>query len=207
MQRVRSFLGANFHWHQRLTESGTDLEVMRTLQSMIRGESVVLIAEQARTGGAWGNPVPQPHRLPSFRSSLMTGYGMSYEAATAYMERYNDMVDEVNAATARYATGAASSLIEAASDVADTAGPPGDAQPFEYIPDAVSGDVDELAASTNNPKFAAKMLGYDQKTFGDILHSFKPDNGLGPADNVIWHDNGDVYFNGNFIANFHDWAN
>ncbi|MCC8401405.1 hypothetical protein LJ655_05765 [Paraburkholderia sp. MMS20-SJTN17] len=83
----------------------------------------------------------------------------------------------------------------------------GDAQPFEYIPDTVSGDVQELAASTNNPKFAAKMLGYDQHTFGDILHDFKPDNGLGPADNVIWHDNGDVYFNGRFVANFHDWAN
>jgi hypothetical protein len=85
--------------------------------------------------------------------------------------------------------------------------PLADAQPFEYAPGAVSGDVDELAASTNNPKFAAKMLGYDQDTFGDILHNFKPDNGLGPADNVIWHDNGDVYFKGNFIANFHDWAN
>ncbi|ANB74548.1 hypothetical protein AYM40_04705 [Paraburkholderia phytofirmans OLGA172] len=64
-----------------------------------------------------------------------------------------------------------------------------------------------MPASTNNPKFAAKMLGYDQNTFGDMLHNFKPDNGLGPADNVIWHDNGDVYFNGDFIANFHDWAN
>ncbi len=39
------------------------------------------------------------------------------------------------------------------------------------------------------------------------MHNFKPDNGLGPADNVIWHDNGAVYFKGNFIANFHDWAN
>ncbi|MGF6636130.1 hypothetical protein [Paraburkholderia sp. MM6662-R1] len=83
----------------------------------------------------------------------------------------------------------------------------GDAQPFEYVPDALSGDVVELAASTNNPNYAAKMLGYDRKTFGAILHRFKPGNGLGPADNVIWHDNGDVYFNGNHIGNFHDWAN
>jgi hypothetical protein len=83
----------------------------------------------------------------------------------------------------------------------------GDAQPFECAEEAVTGETEELAASTNNPKFAAKMLGYDQKTFGDILHRFKPDNGLGPADNVIWHDNDDVYFNGNFLANFHDWAN
>ncbi|AET88972.1 hypothetical protein BYI23_A011340 [Burkholderia sp. YI23] len=81
------------------------------------------------------------------------------------------------------------------------------AEPFEYVPSDLSGDAEQLAASTNNPRFAAKMLGYDYKRFGDILHDFKPDNGLGPADNVIWHDNGDVYFNGNFVANFHDWAN
>jgi hypothetical protein len=43
----------------------------------------------------------------------------------------------------------------------------------------VSGDVEELAASTNNPKYAAKMLGYDQNTFGDMLHNFKPTTALG----------------------------
>lgn len=96
----------------------------------------------------------------------------------------------------------------AASDAGDdTSTPLGDAQLFDYTPDAVNDDTEDLAASTNNPNYAAKMLGYDRKTFGDILHDFKPANGLGPADNVIWHDNGDVYFNGNFVANFHDWAN
>jgi len=59
---------------------------------------------------------------------------------------------------------------------------------------------------TNNPNYAAKTLGYDRKTFRDILHLFKKDNGLGPADNVIWHDNGDVYFQGNRIGSFHEWA-
>ncbi|HYS65949.1 MAG TPA: hypothetical protein VEN30_19340 [Paraburkholderia sp.] len=83
----------------------------------------------------------------------------------------------------------------------------GDAQPFEYRPDAVSGDVEELAASTNNPKFAAKMLGYDYKTFGTMLHKFKDANGLGPADNSIFHDNGDVEFNGRiFEDSIHDYA-
>ena len=85
--------------------------------------------------------------------------------------------------------------------------PLGDAQPFEYTPGAVSGDVEELAASTNNPKFAAKMLGYDYKTFGKILHKFKDANGLGPADNSIFHDNGDVEFNGQiFQDSIHDYA-
>jgi hypothetical protein len=51
------------------------------------------------------------------------------------------------------------------------------------------------------------MLGYDQETFSDMLHVFKPKNGLGPADNVIWHDDGSVEFNGNILDdNFHDYA-
>jgi hypothetical protein len=95
-----------------------------------------------------------------------------------------------------------------ATSVVDTNAPTllGNAQPFEYTPDTLCGDVEELAESTNNPNYAAKMLGYDRKTFGDILHLFKKDNGLGPADNVIWHDNGDVYFKGNRIGSFHEWA-
>jgi hypothetical protein len=105
VQRVRSFLGTNFHWHQRLAKNGADLEVIETLQFMIRGESVVVIAEQARTGGAGGNPAPKAQAVPSFRSSLMSSYGMSYDAAAAYIERYNDMVDPVNAVAARMRAG------------------------------------------------------------------------------------------------------
>ncbi|MGF6601257.1 hypothetical protein P3T23_005998 [Paraburkholderia sp. GAS448] len=205
VQRVRSFLGKNFHWHERLAKNGADLEVIQTLQSMIRGESVVLTAEQSRTGGASGDPAPKPKAFPSFREQLMTGSGMSYEAATAYMERYNDMVDRVNAVAARYANGAASSLADAAGDLAETATPLGDAQPFGYTPDAVRGDVEELAASTNNPNYAAKMLGYERKTFGDMIHAMKFDNQLRGDDNVIWHDNGDVYFNGMKIDNMHNY--
>ena len=64
VQRVRSFLGTNFHWHERLAKNGADLlEVVETLQSMIRGESVVLVGEQSRTGGAGGNPAPKPQGL------------------------------------------------------------------------------------------------------------------------------------------------
>jgi Domain of unknown function (DUF4279) len=144
-------------------------------------ESVVLITEQSRTGGAEIDPVAKPKGFASFREELMTGLGMSYEAATAYMDRYNDMVDEVNAVADRYANGAASSLADAASDLTETATSLGDAQPFEYAPDAVSEDAEKLAASTNNPNYAAKMLGYDRKTFNKMLHIFKPKNGLGPA--------------------------
>jgi hypothetical protein len=98
--------------------------------------------------------------------------------------------------------------IDLFNDASDgTSTPLGDADPFEYGQGDVSGEVDELAASTGNPKFAAKMLGYDQETFSDMLHVFKPRNGLGPADNVIWHDDGSVEFNGNILDdNFHDYA-
>jgi hypothetical protein len=83
----------------------------------------------------------------------------------------------------------------------DTLTPFGNAQPFDYSEDMPDGDAEELAASTNNPGYAARMLGYDQKTFGDMIHVMKPANGLGPADNVIWHDNGDVSYNGKVIDN------
>jgi hypothetical protein len=62
-----------------------------------------------------------------------------------------------------------------------------------------------LAASTNNPNYAAQMLGYDRKTFGNMTHSMKDDLDLGSADNVIWHDSGDVEFNGQIIGNMHDY--
>ncbi|MEA3083903.1 MAG: hypothetical protein QOC89_1600 [Paraburkholderia sp.] len=83
----------------------------------------------------------------------------------------------------------------------------GDASPFEYIEDVVSAATEELAVRTRNPDYAAKMLGYDRKTFGYMLHIYKPRNGLGPADNVIWHDDGSVEFNGKILNdNFHDYA-
>jgi hypothetical protein len=77
---------------------------------MIRGESVVLVAEQSRSGGSAAAATPAQPKMRSFRESLMTEYGMTDDAATAYIDRYNDMVDRVNAVAERYANGAASSL-------------------------------------------------------------------------------------------------
>ncbi|WP_321944511.1 hypothetical protein [Paraburkholderia tropica] len=85
--------------------------------------------------------------------------------------------------------------------------PLGDAQPFEYQAAGLSDVTEELAASTNNPRYAAKMLGYDQNTFSEMLHVFKPANGLGPADNVIFHDDGSVEFNLRILDdNIHNYA-
>ncbi|MET3818310.1 hypothetical protein ACVK00_005570 [Burkholderia sp. PvR073] len=72
--------------------------------------------------------------------------------------------------------------------------------------DALLGPLVASAASTNNANFAAKMLGYDRKTFGQMLHVLKPANGLGPADNLIFHDSGDVEFKGVILDNIHDYA-
>jgi hypothetical protein len=169
VQRVRSFLGKNFHWHERLAKSGADLEVIETLQSMIRGESVVLIAEQSRTGGAWTDPAPKPKPFPSFREQLMTGSGMSYEAATAYIESYNASVERINAALAQSASRAASSLADAASDLAETSTPLGDAQPFEYGADTTVGNAFEIAKTPNlgDPGWYTNPGSGQMRLFGD----------------------------------------
>lgn len=84
--------------------------------------------------------------------------------------------------------------------------PGGSLQPYQYVPVPVSDDVEELAASTNKENFAARMLGYDRKTFGDMIHAMKYFYNLRGDDNVIWHDDGDVEFNGEIIDNMHNWA-
>jgi hypothetical protein len=64
----------------------------------------------------------------------------------------------------------------------------------------------ELAASTMNPKYAARMLGYDMNTFGGMIHRFKPEHSLRPNDNLQFYDNGDVFFQGQYVGNIHDFA-
>jgi len=81
----------------------------------------------------------------------------------------------------------------------------GDAQPFDYVPDDLGGEIEQLAASTNNPNYAAKMLGYERKIFGKMVHTMKDGLDLGGADNVLWHDNGDIEFKGDIIGNMHDY--
>lgn len=84
--------------------------------------------------------------------------------------------------------------------------PLGDANVFDYADSPLSGDIQELAASTTNPNFAAKMLGYQRKIFGNMIHQMKDANDLGGADNVLWHDNGDVEFKGVVIDNMHNYG-
>lgn len=63
----------------------------------------------------------------------------------------------------------------------------------------------EPVASTISPDYAAKMLGYDRQTFGDMIHAFKDFYHLKPNDNVHFHDNGDVFFQGRYLGSIHDF--
>jgi len=50
-KRVRRFLDENFHWHDRLAKSGSDLEVVEILFAMVSGGSIVVIPETRRAVG------------------------------------------------------------------------------------------------------------------------------------------------------------
>ncbi|QQC65214.1 hypothetical protein [Paraburkholderia ginsengisoli] len=198
VQRVRSFLATHFHWHQRLLKSGTDLEVIQTLQSMIRGESVVLVTEPFRSAGSAAAATPAQPTMRSFRESLMTEYGMTYDAATAYIESYNDMVDRVNAVTDRYPNGTASSLADAVDDdLTENATPLGDAQAFDYQPaDVPEGTVFDLAKTpnegdpgtwyTNRGSGQMRLYGDDRKAAVDF--DFDHDHGQGAPHAHNWNN-------------------
>ncbi|SMG45145.1 hypothetical protein [Paraburkholderia susongensis] len=90
----------------------------------------------------------------------------------------------------------------------DARTPLGNTQPFEYsendFPDATG--TEELAGTTNE-KYARKMLGYDSSSFREMIHRFKKSNGIGPNDDLEFEENGDVYFNGDYLDNFHGYDN
>jgi len=59
VQRVREFLGTNFHWHDRLAKTGSDLEIVQTLFDMVNGESVVVIPEDGSRSAGIGSSLPE----------------------------------------------------------------------------------------------------------------------------------------------------
>ena len=202
VRRVRQFLGENFHWHDRLAKSGTDLNVVQTLQDMVRGGSVVVMPEDRPRSGSAGVSASAPARRETFHEMVMEKMGLSAAAAWDYVDWYNDTVTRLD--EAEEARKGIAKTVDA-SNYANASTPLSDAGAFEYRPDVVSGKAQELAASTNNPNYAAKMRGYDRDTFGDMIHAMKSENGLKGDDIVIWHDNGDVHFNGMKIDNMHNY--
>ncbi|MBR8212894.1 hypothetical protein KDW61_29955 [Burkholderia cenocepacia] len=181
---------------------GTPLDALKSAIEI--GRVAVEIDRGVGGGGGGGQPSIPPFprasrlasvpRMTSLRAdkplpSWATPGDVSGDSLLAYLE---SVIGGGGAGGAAGFTGGASSLL-------------GDAQPFDYA-ERAGERVESLAAATNNPSFAARMLGYDRKTFGQMLHILKPANGLGPADNVIFHDSGDVEFKGVIIDNIHDYA-
>ncbi len=81
-----------------------------------------------------------------------------------------------------------------------------DAQPFGYYEDIQDGDTAKVAGTTNE-KYARKMFGYSNSAFREMIHRFKKTNGIGPNDDLEFEENGDIYFNGDYIDNFHAYDN
>ncbi|SAL44543.1 hypothetical protein [Caballeronia humi] len=235
VKRVRLFLRANFHWHERLANSGTDLDVVETLMDMVRGGSVLVVPEDAPVSAGlpaaspaassfWGVENYDPPRYASVQEQYQAQLA-DWEANATPWEEIEAMNDSINAkfmhAVMRVEPTRLLPLFERAGWISKyglpdpskwaeegaVSTPLGDALPFEYGEEALGGEVEELAASTRSPRFAAKMLGYDQHTFSAMLHEFKPENGLRPSDNVIFFDDGSVEFNGKLIDdNMHNYA-
>ncbi|CAM2179696.1 conserved hypothetical protein [Paraburkholderia sacchari] len=146
-------------------------------------------------------------RTPYVPVAARAAASVSKAASSSGGDYWPGVVEEVAGAMLREDDSAGDSGINLFGDGGgDGSTPLGYAQPFEYTPDTISGDVEELAASTNNPDYAAKMLGYNRKTFGDMVHVMKDDLDLRGDDNVIWHDTGAIEFRKNIIGNMHDYA-
>ena len=91
VKRVRAFLGENFNWHDRLSKSGTDLEVVETLFEMVRSGSVIVIPEDAPRGSSIG--VPQAQAKSSF-------WGVERYGETPFVsvkDRYLAQLERMNA--------------------------------------------------------------------------------------------------------------
>jgi hypothetical protein len=158
----------------------------------------------------------QVRRMKGFARTRMELLNVPASRATEVFKRFRNVALRTAASAAPPALPGARKLT-AADGPTIWAADPGDvlpdgsiatalsAEPFVYVPHTLSDEVMELAASTNNPKFAAKMLGYGSSQFREMVHRFKNANGIGPAEDLEWLDNGDVYFKGVFLDNFHEY--
>lgn len=164
---IRSFLGQHLnmaHWNLPTDNSGIERALKRAVSE---GRLVPIVERDRRTAvrtsraahapqywsapysGSGGGSVMASPREKTFHQSVMESMGLNADAATAYIEKYNAMVERLNAA--QEARAVANRLLALADDgvdvaVSDASTPLGDAQPFAYTPDALSDDVMEIAA-------------------------------------------------------------
>ncbi|MCA8250226.1 hypothetical protein LGN12_23985 [Burkholderia multivorans] len=188
---------------------GVPLDALRS--AIEAGRVAVEIDRKVVVGGsgAGGQPSARPFPLANRLASASPVAALPLDKPLPSWATPSDVsADELISYLESVVAGTGSGLASEAPQLADSldAGTSlGDAEAFDYAANPLSDDVEQLAASTNNPNYAAKMLGYDRATFGDMIHSMKDDLNLGGADNVIWHDNGDVEFKKQIIGNMHDY--
>ncbi|WP_321954639.1 hypothetical protein [Paraburkholderia bannensis] len=164
---IRSFLSQHLnvaHWNLPVDNASIE----RVLKRAVSEGSLVPIVERdgrAAVGTARAAHAPQYWRAPyrgsgggsvmasprekTFHQSVMESMGLSADAATAYIVKYNAMVERLNAA--QDARAAANRLRALTDDGIDGAGlneanPLGDAKPFAYTPDPLSDDATQIAA-------------------------------------------------------------
>lgn len=89
--RVRQFLGMSFHWHARLAVSGSNLDVIEMLQTMVRGGSVYVIPQELahNSGPVRGDEEP--------RSSFWGADHYSHVLDVSLAQRYSAQLDAMNA--------------------------------------------------------------------------------------------------------------
>jgi hypothetical protein len=146
---------------------------VRTARASFAPQSWNEAAPIMRSGGGGAAPASR-----SFHQLAMDWMGLDSDGAYAYIEKYNAMVQQVEAVEARTAAARAAALAEsdsglfdATEDVASSALTSldagfgddasaddgggetsfGDAQPFEYQPDMPDGDAVELAGGEGTP--------------------------------------------------------
>lgn len=199
VQRTRQFLRKNFHWHERLAKGGADLDVVQTLQDMVRSGSIVIIREEPRrSGGSVG--VSAPIRKQTFHEEVMEKMGLSVDAAWEYIDWYNSVVqrlDEYEAARKKLTANAASSVDDAASSTSL-----GEAQLFEYGDGASAhlptGDsqlawLPRTGGAANkwvlNPSGSGQMRFYDGNGNAAVDFDFDHDHGFGMPHAHNWDGN------------------
>lgn len=69
---------------------------------------------------------------------------------------------------------------------------------------APDGTPVELAATTN-VRHAARMIGYDIVTFGDMIHAFKSFHGIPANGTLSWHEDGSTFYRGELVGSIHDF--
>ena len=206
IQQERGYL-QQLGLHLGYSPSGVNAsDASALLRAAVKSGKVAVVIERAAapTGGgiSASGPTRPPYPLSErVKTARVAPARKSYSYDSP--SNYNDVSADDLISYIQSVVGIAP--VDAVASDADPSTPLGDAQPFDYAEDLPGGDVEELAASTNNPDYAAKMLGYNRKTFGDMVHVMKDENDLRGDDNVLWHDNGDVSFNGVVIDNMHNY--